>query len=182
MRDQGASSFGKRNHYPFLYPRPFRIQPKLDMALIIGLGTNLGDKLDNLKRAKTLLMGHFNYIAESRLYFSPAEDYLDQPEFINQVMEFECPESSPEQIMAILLQIELEMGRKRLIPKGPRIIDLDILFIGTNSFRTSLVEIPHPRLFQRIFVVQPLKDLPYYSVLKNVFNFPTFYSSLRVLN
>ncbi len=152
------------------------------MSLIIGLGTNLGNKLDNLKRAKHLLMGHFNFIAESRLYFSAAEDYLDQPEFINQVIEFECPESSPDNIMGLLLEIELEMGRKRLIPKGPRIIDLDILFIGTDSFKSSSVEIPHPRLFQRIFVVQPLMDLPYYSVLKSVFPFPLFYSPLTALN
>ncbi len=152
------------------------------MSLIIGLGSNLENKEQNLQKAREMLQTHFTLIAQSRIFLSKAEDYLDQDDFLNQVVEFKRPELHPFEIMEILLKIENEMGRKRLIPKGPRIIDLDILFLGTEQFKNSNLEIPHPRLFQRIFVVEPLRDLPYYSVLKNVFTFPSFHSTLSTLN
>jgi 2-amino-4-hydroxy-6-hydroxymethyldihydropteridine diphosphokinase len=152
------------------------------MALIVGLGSNLGNKVKNLEKAEALLRKHFTFVAKSRLYLSPPVDYLDQPDFINQVMEFQRPESGPERIMDILLKIENEMGRKREIPRGPRIIDLDLLFLAKEVFKNSIVEIPHPRLFERSFVVLPLMELPYYSVLKKEFNFPSFHSTLTTLN
>jgi 2-amino-4-hydroxy-6-hydroxymethyldihydropteridine diphosphokinase len=152
------------------------------MALIVGLGSNLGNKVKNLEKAEALLRKHFSFVAKSRLYLSPPVDYLDQPDFINQVMEFQRPESGPERIMDILLKIENEMGRKREIPRGPRIIDLDLLFLAKEVFKNSIVEIPHPRLFERSFVVLPLMELPYYSVLKKEFNFPSFHSTLTTLN
>lgn len=152
------------------------------MSLIIGLGTNLGNRVENLQKAKNLLKKHFNLIAQSRLYLSPPADYFDQPDFINQVLEFCRPELEPDSIMNILLDIENEMGRQRLIPKGPRIIDLDLLFLGQETFKSLKVEVPHPRLFERNFVVLPLSELPYYSVLKKVFPFPSFHSNLTTLN
>ena len=152
------------------------------MALIVGLGSNLGNKVENLERAEAHLRQRFTFVAKSRLYQSPPVDYLDQPDFVNQVMEFQRPESSPEIIMDILLKIENEMGRKRDIFRGPRIVDLDLLFLGQEAFKSSKVEVPHPRLFERNFVVLPLMELPYYSVLKNVFPFPSFLSTLTTLN
>jgi 2-amino-4-hydroxy-6-hydroxymethyldihydropteridine diphosphokinase len=152
------------------------------MALIVGLGSNLGNKVKNLEKAEALLRKHFSFVAKSRLYLSPPVDYLDQPDFINQVMEFQHPELGSERIMDILLKIENEMGRKREIPRGPRIIDLDLLFLAKEVFKNSIVEIPHPRLFERSFVVLPLMELPYYSVLKKEFNFPSFHSTLTTLN
>jgi len=152
------------------------------MALIVGLGSNLVNKVENLERAEALLRQNFDFVAKSRLYLSPPVDYLDQPDFVNQAMEFKRPESQPDKIMEILLKIENEMGRQRSIPKGPRIIDLDLLFFGQKTFKSSNVEVPHPRLFERNFVVLPLMELPYYSVLKNVFPFPSFHSTLTTLN
>ena len=152
------------------------------MALILGLGSNLGNKVENLKRAETLLRRHFTFVAKSRLYLSPPVDYLDQPDFVNQAIEFQHTELCPEKIMEILLKTENEMGRQRSIPKGPRIIDLDLLFFGQETHKSSNVEVPHPRLFERNFVVLPLMELPYYSVLKNVFPFPSFLSTLTTLN
>lgn len=152
------------------------------MALIVGLGSNLGNKVENLEKAEAHLRQYFDLVAKSRLYLSPPVDYLDQPDFVNQVMEFQCPELTPEKIMEILLKIENEMGRQRSIPKGPRIIDLDLLFLGQETHKGSNVEVPHPRLFERNFVVLPLMELPYYSVLKNVFPFPSFHSTLTTLN
>ncbi len=152
------------------------------MALLVGLGSNLGNRAENLKMAEAFLNKHFILTAKSRLYLSPPVDYLDQPDFINQVIEFQEPELGPEKVMEILLKIENEMGRKRDIPKGPRIIDLDLLFLGKKTYKSSNVEVPHPRLFERNFVVLPLMELPYYSVLRNVFPFPSFHSTLSTLN
>jgi 2-amino-4-hydroxy-6-hydroxymethyldihydropteridine diphosphokinase len=71
----------------------------------------------------------------------------------------------------------LILGRKRDIPKGPRIIDLDILFINDLKIQTDLVNIPHPRLFERSFVVLPLSELPGFSDLKEHFSFPSEFSN-----
>ncbi len=147
------------------------------MSLFIGLGTNLGDKKKNLAQAKGHLQKHFKLISTSQIYTSPAIDYFDQPDFYNQVMEFELPELSPDKVMEILLKIELGMGRQRHIPKGPRIIDLDLLFFADQKHQTSLVEIPHPRAFERSFVVNPLRELPGFVPLKSKFDFPHSFSN-----
>jgi 2-amino-4-hydroxy-6-hydroxymethyldihydropteridine diphosphokinase len=73
--------------------------------------------------------------------------------------------------MQLLLDIEHEMGRNRDIPKGPRIIDLDILFWGTSQLHTDNLEVPHPRLFERSFVVLPLAELPGFNDLQQKFSF-----------
>ena len=146
------------------------------MSLFIGLGTNLGNKSQNLTIAKDHLEKHFKFVGESRIYSSKAIEYLDQPDFYNQVMEFELPELSPPKVMETLLKIELDMGRQRHIPKGPRIIDLDLLFYGDQTIKTKLVEVPHPRFLERSFVVLPLKELPGFSSLKK-FSFPQSFSN-----
>jgi 2-amino-4-hydroxy-6-hydroxymethyldihydropteridine diphosphokinase len=142
------------------------------MSLIIGAGTNLGSREQNLKTATEYLKIHFRHIASSRIYHSSPVDNTNQPDFLNQVHEFVCPDIHPNNVMEILLSIEARMGRTRLEPKGPRIIDLDLLFWDIQTLKTDLVEIPHPRLFQRSFVVYPLRELPYSAVLKKHFKFP----------
>jgi 2-amino-4-hydroxy-6-hydroxymethyldihydropteridine diphosphokinase len=143
------------------------------MSLIIATGSNIGDSLNFLRRAKSKLEKVFNFVAESRVYASHAVDYENQPDFFNQVLEFELPDLSPDSVMQTLLEIEKEFGRKRDIPKGPRTIDLDILFYGLEEVQTESVTVPHPRLFQRSFVVLPLQELPYYETLSQKFEFPT---------
>ena len=133
------------------------------MSLIIATGTNLGDKLNNLHKALHFLQKHFILIKKSQIYCSEAVDYLDQPDFFNQVLEFEIPSQlSPLEILKICSQIEKEMGRKRDIPKGPRVIDIDILFFQLESFHSQNLQIPHPRLFERSFVVRPLIELSFF--------------------
>ncbi len=142
------------------------------MSLIIATGSNIGDSLQNLNRAKHELSKHFKLIATSRVYSSPAIDYLDQPDFFNQVLEFEMPLSIETfSILKICQQIELDLGRKRKIAKGPRTIDIDILFLHTLKISTPSLEVPHPRLFERSFVVLPLKELPYFKTLEQLFLF-----------
>lgn len=140
-------------------------------SFFIATGTNLGDRKAHLAEAKNILKNEFEFIAESRIYESPAVDYLNQPDFYNQVLEFELPAISPEKVMQKLLQIEKNMGRNRDIPKGPRIIDLDILFWSDKKIESDNLSVPHPRLFERSFVVLPLSELPGFKELQKKFEF-----------
>ena len=103
------------------------------MSLIIATGSNIGNKIENLSKGKASLLKHFELISESRIYESQAVDYTNQPSFLNQVLEFKIPDLKPESIMKLLIKLEIELGRKKTIDKGPRNIDLDILFIGLEG-------------------------------------------------
>jgi len=140
-------------------------------SFFIATGTNLGDRKKHLTDAKSILSNEFKFIAESRIYESPAVDYLNQPDFYNQVLEFELPQISAEEVMNRLLSIEKEMGRNREIPKGPRVIDLDILFWSDKKIVSDTLIVPHPRLFERSFVVLPLSELPGFKELQKIFEF-----------
>lgn len=142
------------------------------MSLVISLGSNIGDRFENLRSAKTLLCKEFKLEEESRIYSSPAVDYLDQPDFLNQVLSFESPNVSPQETLKLMLSIEHSLGRRRDIPKGPRNIDIDMLFFNENVIKTSELEVPHPRLFERSFIVLPLKELKIFNTLNAKFDFP----------
>jgi 2-amino-4-hydroxy-6-hydroxymethyldihydropteridine diphosphokinase len=142
------------------------------MSLIIATGSNLGNSQDFLKQAVIKLNEHFDFIAASRIYRSKAVDYIDQPDFFNQVLEFRIPQISPEEAMRLLLRIESEIGRKRNVLRGPRTIDLDILFWGTEHIQAEIVTIPHPRWHERSFVVRPLHELPFFKSLEKCFTIP----------
>ncbi|MEI8346248.1 MAG: 2-amino-4-hydroxy-6-hydroxymethyldihydropteridine diphosphokinase [Pseudomonadota bacterium] len=142
------------------------------MSLIIALGSNLGNRLANLQQAATYLSSSYSSIASSRVYRSEAVDEHDQPFFFNQVLEFKIPSCNPEMVMSHLLSIENTMGRVRERPKGPRIIDIDIVFWGLEKIQGPTLKIPHPRWGQRSFVVRPLRELPYFLTLINYFDFP----------
>ena len=141
------------------------------MSLFIATGSNIGDRKANLNNAKILLDKKLLFIAESKIYESPAVDYLNQPDFYNQVLEYQLPEAPPESIMKFLLETELLMGRNRLIPKGPRIIDLDMIFWGDFKIHSETLTLPHPRLFERSFVVLPLSELPGFKTLQKKYSF-----------
>ncbi len=142
------------------------------MALIIATGSNMGDRLANLKEAKARLAEILTLTAESRIYHSPAVDYTSQPDFANQVLQFALPWDTPENVMRKLLQIEHEAGRTRDILRGPRVIDIDILFWGLDIVRTPSLTIPHPRWNQRSFVVRPLSELPFFHAVEKCFTIP----------
>ncbi|MGE3611243.1 MAG: 2-amino-4-hydroxy-6-hydroxymethyldihydropteridine diphosphokinase [Bacteriovoracaceae bacterium] len=146
------------------------------MSLIIATGSNQGNSQHFLNEAKKKLCQHFNLIAESRVYHSRAVDYEDQPDFLNQLLEFNLPALLPEDVLKILLKIEKDMGRIRNIPKGPRTIDIDIVFWGCEKFDSDILTIPHPRWFERAFIVKPLHELPYFRVLQNHFSIPSNFS------
>lgn len=141
------------------------------MSLFIATGSNIGDRKSHLDLAKIHLSKKLIFIAESKIYESPAVDYLNQPDFYNQVLEYEIPSDTPDSIMDFLLETELVMGRDRLIPKGPRIIDLDMIFWGDVKIQSEKLVIPHPRLFERSFVVLPLSELPGFKTLQKKYPF-----------
>lgn len=142
------------------------------MSLIIATGSNLGESLAILREAKDRLCHKFKLIAESRVYRSAPVDYEAQPDFFNQVLEFELPDSTPEQVMQTLLDIETFMGRQRTQWRGPRTIDLDIVFWGLTSISSERITIPHPRWQERSFVVRPLKELPFFQSIEKCFTIP----------
>lgn len=142
------------------------------MSLIVASGSNIGNSRKILEDAKLALAKKFKLIASSRIYVSKAVDYEAQPDFYNQVMEFELPSGTPDEVMKTLLEIEKSFGRHRDVPKGPRTLDLDIIFWGTSCYNSENVTVPHPRWAERSFVVRPLQELPFFQSIKNRFIIP----------
>ena len=148
------------------------------MSLIIVTGSNIGNSLQNLELAKNLLSQELVFIAQSRVYKSEPVDYLEQPDFYNQALEFKPPNKKPEELLLLTQKIEKKIGRNKVIYKGPRNIDIDIIFYDDISFKNETLEIPHPAWSQRSFVVNPIKELPAYQLLRNHFKFPVDFDSI----
>lgn len=142
------------------------------MSLIIATGSNIGESLKTLAKAKNVLQDHFEFIAASRVYSSRAVDYIGQPDFFNQVLEFKLPSLLPLEVMNQLLEIEKLFGRTRETPKGPRTLDLDIIFWDQISLNENGLIIPHPRWIERSFVVRPLSELPFFKSIEKCFTIP----------
>jgi 2-amino-4-hydroxy-6-hydroxymethyldihydropteridine diphosphokinase len=125
----------------------------------LGLGSNLGDRAANLRDAiQRLASAECRVTRESSVYETEPRDVPDQPWFLNQVIEIETA-LFPMQLLARVQRIEREMGRKPVIAKGPRLIDIDILLFSSATVSTPDLEIPHPRMWQRRFVLEPLAEL-----------------------
>lgn len=142
------------------------------MSLIVATGSNIGDSLTILKEARDKLATKYGLIAESRIYTSAAIEYESQPDFFNQVLELRTPASRPQQVMQELLEMEQEFGRNRNIPKGPRTLDLDIIFWDLEKTNEAALIIPHPRWNERSFVVKPLQELPFFQTIEKCFIIP----------
>lgn len=146
------------------------------MSLIIATGSNIGDSLAHLQEAKTKLSEHFSLLAESRVYQSAAVDYENQPDFFNQVLEFALPASEPDEVMKLILKIEKSMGRTREILRGPRTIDIDIIFWELKQINSEHLTVPHPRWMERSFVVRPIQELPFFQTIKKCYKIPTSFT------
>ena len=128
-------------------------------TVYIALGSNLGDRVENLLLARErIVSAHIRLSRASSIYETAPREVVDQPWFLNQVVAAETT-LFPRQLLARLLRIEQEMGRRRTIDKGPRIIDLDILLFGDVVIHAAGLEIPHPRIAERRFVLEPLAEL-----------------------
>lgn len=124
----------------------------------LGLGTNLGDREENLRRANEAIAAKMDVRKQSSLYETAAWGYTDQPDFLNQVVQVET-DLSPLRLLNFLKKTELELGRVANFRYGPRQIDLDILFFDDLVRNTSRLQIPHPRLAERAFVLVPLNEI-----------------------
>jgi len=124
----------------------------------LALGSNLGDRLTNLKEAIAALTPQTDVKAKSQVYETPPWGYQEQPKFLNQVVRAKTY-LEPEQLLKHLKRLEVALGRKESFPNGPRLIDIDILFYDDLVLKTPALVIPHPRLHERAFVLMPLMDI-----------------------
>jgi 2-amino-4-hydroxy-6-hydroxymethyldihydropteridine diphosphokinase len=126
--------------------------------IYLALGTNLGDRMDNLRRAIAALPPTIRVTALSPVYETPPWGYADQPAFLNMALAGET-ESNPSDLIAFLKNLESELGREKTFRNGPRLIDMDILFFDDLRMDEPGLVIPHPRLHERAFVLVPLNDI-----------------------
>ena len=123
------------------------------------LGSNLGDRLQVMRAASELIdMQIGNIVSSSSIYETAPWGVLDQPSFLNQVLEVET-EMAPEEVLRIILEIEHELGRVRYERWGARVIDIDILYFDHLILDTARLTIPHPRLHERRFTLAPLAEI-----------------------
>ncbi|HEV3512701.1 MAG TPA: 2-amino-4-hydroxy-6-hydroxymethyldihydropteridine diphosphokinase [Candidatus Sulfotelmatobacter sp.] len=124
----------------------------------LSLGSNLGDRVEQLRRVIARLAEHGRVLSVSSFYETEPVEVSDQPWFLNCAVALETSES-PERLMAALLEIEREMGRERIRKKGPRTVDIDILLYGDQVVNTAELIVPHPAMTQRRFVLEPLAEI-----------------------
>lgn len=125
----------------------------------LSLGGNLGNTIEIFQNSRKILIKKVGKITQlSSLYQTAAWGPIPQNDFINQVIEVETKLSAPE-LMDILLEIELQQGRVRQERWGPRTLDLDIIFYGEQLISTESLEIPHPRMEDRKFVLIPMVEI-----------------------
>jgi len=128
-------------------------------TVYLGLGSNIGDREGNLAAAmERLAAAGVRVTRVSSIYETEPVGFEAQRWFLNMVAEAET-DLFPMQLLAHTLKIERSLGRVRTIQNGPRTIDIDILLYGKTVIRTARLEVPHPRLAERRFVLAPLVEL-----------------------
>jgi 2-amino-4-hydroxy-6-hydroxymethyldihydropteridine diphosphokinase len=136
---------------------PLRVVKTVVMhRVFLGLGSNLGDRLHHLRQAVTALPDVVNI---SPLYETePMGGPDDQPEYLNCVVELHTPMSARE-VLTVAQRLEIEAGRVRTVVNGPRTLDVDILLFDDTRIEEPDLVVPHPRMWERRFVVRPLVDI-----------------------
>lgn len=124
----------------------------------LALGTNLGDRLANLRAALRSLPPDVQPVSVSRIFETPPWGFTDQPAFLNMAVHARTT-LKPDSLLRKLKTLEVELGREQTFRWGPRLIDLDILFYDDLVLDTPPLVIPHPRLHERGFVLVPLMDI-----------------------
>lgn len=125
---------------------------------LIALGTNMGDRQGNLAAAVDALRFIGNVKGVSSVIETAPVGYADQPDFLNAVLELEWTRDAGA-LMAELKRIELEIGRTKTFRNGPREIDLDLLLFGSETHEGAELTVPHPRMHERRFVLEPLVEI-----------------------
>jgi len=128
-------------------------------TVFLSLGSNLGDRENNLKKAIQLMKeSGIKILKESSVYETEPMYYKEQSKFLNQVIKIET-ELSPLEFLDLINKIEKKLKRKRLIPKGPRTIDIDIILWEDKIINDEKLKIPHPLVLERDFVIKPLLEI-----------------------
>ena len=126
----------------------------------VSIGSNLGDRAGNLLLAVRGMTEASLYVCRlSSIYETEPVSEIEQPPFLNMVVEVGNRLPTPEQVMARLLRIEYVLGRTREVKDGPRTIDLDLLLYGDRTSDTEFLRLPHPCLHDRRFVLEPLVEI-----------------------
>ncbi len=131
----------------------------MESKVFLALGSNLGDKHKNLKNAEALLeMKGIQILKKSKIYITPPFGYTEQDDFLNECL-IVVTTLTPRELLNKIHEIEKELKRERKIHWGPRTIDIDILFYEDKIINEKDLQIPHPGLPERDFVLRPLMDL-----------------------
>ena len=130
----------------------------LSTEVYVGIGSNMSDRLENLKNAGGRLKGISQRIEFSEVYESTARGFSIQPDFLNAVCKLST-RLTPWSFLQQAKIIESDLGRLKVFPNAPRSIDIDIILWGQVQIKSPNLEIPHPRFKERAFVLRPLLDL-----------------------
>ena len=128
------------------------------MLIYLALGSNVGDRVQNISNSIALLDSKITNIKTAQSYESKPVGFVDQNNFINTVIRGET-ELPPEELLIFIKEIEKSIGRIERFKWGPREIDIDIIFYDSIEINTTNLTIPHPRYLERDFVLLPLIDL-----------------------
>ena len=126
--------------------------------VFLGLGSNIGDTMQNMNNALVFLQEKIHITNKSSYYKTEPVGYKEQDWFLNMVIEGET-HLSPQELLDFTQSIEMKMKRVKTIINGPRIIDIDILLYSNIEIISKELNIPHPRMFERAFVIVPLSEI-----------------------
>ena len=130
----------------------------MDHIVYLALGSNMGNRLSNLKAAVLNLTPQMTVKQKSSVYETPPWGFTEQDAFLNQVVKV-TTYLEPEPLLRHLKRMETALGRVPNFQNGPRVIDIDILFFDNMIINTPPLMIPHPRLHERAFVLVPLAEI-----------------------
>lgn len=131
----------------------------IEKGIFLLLGTNLGDRYENLLRACHLISESIGEISKSSsIYITAPWGVTDQPDFYNNVIEVDTPLDA-EHVLTKALEIESKMGRVRMTKWGSRLIDIDLLFYNQLIVQSPHLTLPHPALADRMFTLLPLEEI-----------------------
>ena len=132
---------------------------KAGTTIYLSLGSNLGDRERNLRAAISALVdAKVRVTRVSSIYETEPVDLRGQPWFLNCVVQAQTA-APPLELLRALREIEASMGSQKLVPKGPRLIDVDILLYADKTICTPELQVPHPRMLLRKFVLVPLAEI-----------------------
>lgn len=128
-------------------------------TVYLSLGSNLGDRAANIERAVSRLgEAGVRIVKQSSFYETEPVEFLEQGWFLNIAVKAET-ELTPHQLLSVILKVERALGRERIVKSGPRTIDIDILFFDSSTVHEEELQIPHPRMTERRFVLVPMAEI-----------------------